>query len=204
MKLRLSLTVLTPLSALVFAACQSNTNDNFTNPPGLPPTTCAISSAVENCFGGSVGYTCTSDRPDDGDISLVCDDGTPGAAGMTIYCCAPYGQYWSDCNVDTSITGCVGTSFGFRCTGPEAPSDADSSLTCDTGVTSGSDTLYCCNSAVLPPTCAQNTTVQSECAGVAIGYACTGSDSPATSDPSLTCSPVADAGPGAYCCSPHE
>jgi hypothetical protein len=188
------------------SACQSNTNDNFENPPPPPPSTCAVDAAVADCAGGSVGYVCTSDRPDHGDTNLVCSDGIPGAPGTpptTLYCCAPYGQYWSDCTVDTTIAGCVGTSFGFRCSGPESPSDADGALACDTGTASGGDTLYCCNSAVLPPTCAADTNVR--CGGVSIGYSCGGSASPETADAGLACAGVASAtaGVSAYCCAPR-
>ncbi len=125
------------LLSLGLAACTAETNDNFTNPPPGPPATCTANPAVVGCTGGSVGYACAGDRPDDGDTSLVCSDGTPGAAGMTIYCCAPYGQYWSDCTVDTSIAGCVGDSFGFRCSGPESPDEADAALACSAGAASG-------------------------------------------------------------------
>jgi hypothetical protein len=136
-------------------ACTSQTNDNFDNPPPGPPSTCATDPAVTACSGGSVAYACSSDRPDHGDTNLVCDDGSPAAAGMTTYCCAPYGQYWSDCTVDTTVAGCTPASFGFRCSGPESPNEADASLACSAGTPSGSDTLYCCNSEVLsPPLCA--------------------------------------------------
>jgi hypothetical protein len=141
------------LLLLSSGACTSQTTDNFENPPPGPPASCTANAAVTGCAGGSVGYTCTSARPDDGDTNLVCDDGTPGAEGATIYCCAPYGQSWSDCTVDTGIAGCEGASFGFRCSGPETPSEADASLACSAGTPSGGDTLYCCNSEVLPPAC---------------------------------------------------
>jgi hypothetical protein len=186
---------------LSFAACTSTTNDNFQNPPVQPPATCTPNPNVAGCVGGSVGYTCTADRPDDGDVSLVCDDGAPGAEGMTIYCCAPYGQYWSDCTVDTSIAGCVGDSFGFRCSGPESPDEADASLACSAGTPSGGDTLYCCDSAVLPPTCAAcqaGTAGCVGCEGVAIAYSCAAGVTPEQLDPALVCEP----GPSAlsFCC----
>lgn len=192
-------------SALVLlGACQENTTDNFTNPPTLPPSTCTVNAAVEGCFGGSVGYTCSKDRPDDGDVSLVCGDGVAVAAGMTAYCCAPFGTYWNDCNVDTSIVGCVDNSYGFSCTGEESPSEADASLVCSVGTASGSDTLYCCNSAVLAPTCAPDVLIQPSCLGVAIGYSCTADDTPTSSDPDLACAPssVTESGVLGYCCIP--
>jgi len=184
------------LLSLCLSACTSTTPDNFQNPPAGPPSTCTANAAVAGCSGGSVGYTCAGDRPDDGDTNLVCNDGTPGAAGMTIYCCAPYGQYWSECTVDTSVAGCAGDSFGFTCSGPESPADADASLACSAGTASGSDTLYCCNSVVLPPTCAADPTVTG-CAGATIGYSCAGGTTPTELLPALACT---SGGSGGFCC----
>jgi hypothetical protein len=193
-RLPLQLTVSLLLSCGL--ACTSTTVDNFENPPPGPPATCTENPAVVGCEGGSLGYTCAGNRPDDGDTNLVCSDGTPGAAGMMIYCCAPYGQYWSDCTVDTSIAGCVGDSFGFKCSGPESPDEADASLACSEGTASGSDTLYCCNSAVLPPACAADPTVQG-CKGASIGYSCAGATTPSLVDPALVCSSGTS---GGFCC----
>jgi len=178
------------------AACTSQTNDNFENPPPGPPATCATSAAVPGCEGGSLGYVCTAGRPDAADTNLVCSDGTPGAAGSTIYCCAPYGQYWSECTVDTGIPGCVGNSFGFRCSGPETPGEADTSLACSAGTPSGSDMLFCCNSAVLAPTCAPDPTIEA-CLSPSIGYACAAGTTPADLDPALQCRAVSA---GLFCC----
>ena len=186
------------LLSLGLADCTSTTTDNFQNPPAGPPATCTVNTAVVGCTGGSVGYTCAGDRPDDGDNNLVCDDGTPGAVGMTIYCCAPFGQYWNDCTLFTSVPGCVGESFGFSCAGPESPADADSSLACSAGTMSDEGaTLYCCNSVVLPPACAADRTVQG-CEGSTIGYSCAGGATPTQLDPSLACTP-GDGG-GGFCC----
>jgi hypothetical protein len=141
------------LFALAVTGCTSQTNDNFENPPPGPPASCTMSAAVTGCAGGSVGFVCAGDRPDDGDTNLVCDDGVPGAGGTTVYCCAPFGQYWNECTVDTHVPGCADDAFGFRCSGPESPDEADSSLACSAGTPSGGDTIYCCNSLVLPPAC---------------------------------------------------
>jgi hypothetical protein len=192
------------IAVVLLGACQANTTDNFLNPPNGPPSTCNVDSAVEGCLGGSVGYTCMGDRPDDGDVSLVCSDGVAAAAGLTAYCCAPFGTYWNDCNVDTSIAGCVDNSYGFSCTGEESPSEADASLVCSAGTPSGSDTLYCCNSAVLKPTCAPDAVIQPSCQGVAIGYSCTQGDTPTSSDSDLACAPssITESGVVGYCCIP--
>ena len=195
-----ALTILLPLG---LPACTSQTIDNFENPPPGPPAACTMSTLVTGCAGGSQGYVCAGDRPDDGDTNLVCSDGVPGAAGSTIYCCAPYGQYWSDCTVDTSIPGCVADSFGFTCSGPERPDDADSSIICNAGTPSGSSTGYCCTSAVLSPTCAPDATIET-CGSLAIGYSCAGDDSPGNSAPSLACSmgQVGSDGTTPRCCIP--
>jgi hypothetical protein len=182
-------------------ACTAQTSDDFENPPPGPPASCAAAPSVTGCEGGSVGYTCAGDRPDHGDTNLVCDDGAPGAAGATIYCCAPYGQYWSDCTVDTAVEGCVGESFGFRCSGPESPGEADATLACSAGTKSGGDTLYCCNSLTLPPTCTacvnDDGSACAGCDGAAIPYTCAAGTRPSDLDPRLVCTP----GPsGLSCC----
>ena len=191
------------LFALVLASCTQQTKDNFQDPPFGPPTSCTMNASVSGCSGGSLGYTCDGGRPDEKDTSLVCSDGMPSAAGATIYCCAPYGQYYSDCAVDASIPGCVGDAFGFRCAALTSPSEADQFLACNTGKKSGDDMLYCCNSVTLPPTCAADAAVEG-CAGVAIGYSCVGTDSPNKTNASLACSVPKRAASGATesCCLP--
>jgi hypothetical protein len=188
------------LLLLSSGACTSQTTDNFEDPPPGPPAACTPDPAVADCNGGSLGYTCAGDRPDRGDTNLVCSDGEPAANGMTSYCCAPYGQYWSDCTVDTGIAGCEGSSFGFKCTGPETPSQADASLACSAGVPSGGDLLYCCNAEVLPPACAPCRADGAACVGcegAAIPYRCAPVLTPDGLDPSLVCAP----GPSElFCC----
>ena len=73
---------------LAVAACTTQTKDNFTNPPPGPPSSCTQVTALEGCTAGSLSFSCTSDRPDDGDTDLVCDDGAPGVAGATVFCCS--------------------------------------------------------------------------------------------------------------------
>jgi hypothetical protein len=173
---------------VVFAvsACTVHTEDNFTNPPPGPPASCTTVAALDGCSGGSVSYTCTGDRPDDGDTSLVCSKGTPGASGTTLYCCAPYGQPYSECTVNTTIAGCNGYSIGFACSGETAPDQADSALTCSPGEASGAEKTYCCTSTPVAPTCAPDPSVPG-CSGVAIGYSCVGAASPDPTNTSLTC-----------------
>jgi hypothetical protein len=174
--------------------CDSQTSDNFQNPPQGPPSTCAA-TAVNQCSGGSVEYACSKDRPDDGDTNLVCDEGTPAALGMTSYCCAPYGQYWSDCTVDSTIVGCPAAAFGFLCMGLVSPAQADTSLTCSAGTAVSGGTTYCCNSEVLPDGCAADGTVS--CSGNNSGYSCAAGQTPQALDPSLAC---IQAGDSVFCC----
>ena len=191
---------------LCLAGCDSRTTDNFPSPPAGPPPSCSATTAILGCEGGSQGYSCTSDRPDHGDASLVCSDGTPGGGGTTLYCCAPYGTYYSECYVDTTLAGCVNDSFGFRCTGETSPSEADASLACSTPVTGAAGKAYCCSSAVPAPTCTADLTVTA-CRGTEISYSCVGSDAPNQNDSSTACARLGDSNGGAntaYCCLPFQ
>ncbi len=172
--------------AIGLSACTVSTEDNFPNPPPGPPASCTTIAAIDGCSGGSISYSCTGDRPDDGDANLVCSAGTPAAAGATLYCCAPYGQFYSECTVSTSVPGCVGSSLGFACSGETAPDEADPSLTCGKGAASDGKKTYCCTSAAIPPTCAPDPRV-SDCAGTAIGFSCVGTAAPDETNASLSC-----------------
>jgi hypothetical protein len=185
------------------ASCTVSTEDNFTNPPPGPPASCVTATAIDGCSGGSVSYSCTGGRPDEGDTNLVCSVGTPSVAGATLYCCAPYGQFYSECTVTTTIPGCVGNSLGFACSGATSPDQADSSLTCSKGAVSGAQKTFCCTSGPIASTCAPDPMV-SDCTGVAIGYSCAGPDAPAGANASVTCGPATPPGPGetSHCCIP--
>ena len=76
-------------------------------------------------------------------------------------------------------------------------------LACGPGAKRGEQTIYCCNSVVLPPTCAVDPDVRG-CTGVAIGYACVGTDSPNQANASLACSTKTAQGSGRTetCCIP--
>ena len=187
-------------SVLAIAACQTSTTDNFQNPQPGPPATCAPIASVAGCDGGSRSYSCSSDRPDDGDVDLVCSAGSPGPLGATLYCCAPYEQSSSECAPDPALAGCGGVAIGFACTGEVSPSDADPSIACSAALVDGSASDYCCNTADIPPTCAVDPSIA--CSGVAAGYACAGSDAPFPAG-DFTCAAVATGSGGtSYCCSP--
>jgi hypothetical protein len=66
-------------ASMALAACTTSTQDDLTNPPPGPAASCAPISALSGCVAGALSFSCTSDRPDDGDTNLVCDRGRPGA-----------------------------------------------------------------------------------------------------------------------------
>jgi len=189
-------------AVLTLSACDLATRENFPSPLG-PPASCTMTSAIVGCEGGSQGYACTSSRPDAGDMNLVCSDGTPGVGGATLYCCAPYATYFSECHADTSVAGCANDALGFACTGETSPSDADATLACSAPVKDGGTTAYCCSSEVPAPTCGPDPTVTS-CPGASIGYSCVGGDAPNRSDAAFICTPTGAAagakGSSPFCC----
>jgi hypothetical protein len=188
------------VAALVAAGCQEVTTDNFQNPPPGVPDTCTQIASLPGCDNGSISYSCTSDRPDDvgsasGDSQqLACSDGTPGPEGTMQYCCAPLSTYFTNCAVDTAITGCGASSIGFAC-GDTAPSDADPTIACSASLGGGT---YCCNTAALSSSCAVDPGVAA-CTGIEVGYSCVDGATPSDGDPALACTA---AGGGAYCCIP--
>ncbi len=111
----------------------------------VPTTTCAADATV-NCSAGGNGFSCTgSDMPDTS--SLICSDGTAGAGmgGATGFCCIPAATTTTTCAEDATVTGCVAGSFGFSCTGSDAPQAAYTNLTCSTATAGNAgSSLYCC------------------------------------------------------------
>ncbi len=195
----------TTFSILVFAtACQVTTTDNFANPPPGPPDSCTVIASLTGCDQGSVSYACKSDRPDDGDPNLACSNGTPGAPGTTLYCCAPYAQADSECAPDTALAGCSGVAIGFSCTGggdpSTSPSDADPTIACSAAMQGDGAKQYCCNTAAPIATCAIDPTIA--CLGIEVGYSCTGSDVPLPSGFACAAQPASVAGQTSYCCAP--
>ncbi len=103
--------------------------------------------------GNAIGYSCATGAapPDSQDSSLVCSTAIT-ANNVDEYCCytnttaPPSG---ATCAQDPGVTGCQpnanGTpSYGFSCTGSDAP-DADfSNLTCSTPTPASGATTYCC------------------------------------------------------------
>ena len=192
------------LSLILLAGCQVTTTDNFVNPPPGPPDSCTAIASLPGCDQGSISYSCASDRPDDGDANLVCSNGTPGALGAQLYCCAPFAQYDSACAPDPTLAGCGGVAMGFRCTGegdpPTTPSDADPTIACSAAIADGGANRYCCNTAAPIATCAVDPSMA--CTGIAVGYSCAGSDAPFPTGFTCTAQPAAAAGQTGYCCMP--
>ncbi|HTQ04555.1 MAG TPA: hypothetical protein VMI54_11895 [Polyangiaceae bacterium] len=107
------------------------------------------------------------------------------------------------CAQDSTVP-CTSPALGYSCTGAALPTDTDAALNCGSGIESGGETTYCCNTttSVAQNTCATDPTIVS-CGTEATPYTCSGSVTPETSDPSLNCG---DGVPGAngtlsYCCS---
>jgi hypothetical protein len=202
------------VALLTLIGCTTQTQDDFTSSPPGPPASCTAIDALPGCGAGSVSYACAGDRPDDGDTNLVCDDGVPGpgedGAATTLYCCAPYGQWASECVPATDVPGCGAESLGFSCSGAVTPDQVDTSIVCSGALAGDGGTHdYCCvpfeQSAA---TCRCSTfdvdaglcgsTTAGPC-GTEIGFDCAPGHTPVEVNPLLEC-PVSDAGAGAYCC----
>jgi hypothetical protein len=190
--------------------CTASTQDNFTNPPPGPPASCSSIPALEGCTGGSLSYSCTSSRPDDGDDGIVCDDGSPGVAGATLYCCAPYGQWATEC-APATVPGCGTESIGFSCSGETSPDQADTSLVCSAALAGDGGTRdYCCISfdqssglcrcASFGDDAGMCGVEETGCPGATIGFACAATHAPAEVNPLLDCSAPDGGSEGAYCC----
>jgi hypothetical protein len=191
------------LALPILLACNETSSNNFTTQ--APPDTCTPQADVTGCNSGETGYACTgSQAPDDGDNELVCDDGSPGASGTTLYCCLTYAQRYSDCSADDGISGCQG-GYGFSCTGATSPDMADTFLGCkktsgDIEPDGGGPGTYCCLSVTTPASCVPRPSLA--CDGASVGYACTGTDTPDSIDTSVVCSRSASSVSQAtgYCC----
>jgi hypothetical protein len=208
------LTALAAMAALDLAlgGCTTSTQDNFTNPPPGPPATCAPIATLTGCSAGSISYSCTSDRPDDGDTSLVCDDGTPGVGGSeTLFCCAPYGQWATECVPATRVPGCGAQSLGFACAGESSPDQVDPSLVCSRAIAGDAGARdFCCvsvdqSSAIcrcssFDPDAGTCGSALSSCAGAAIGFDCAAGHDPTDLNAVLACAAPDGGSAGAFCC----
>jgi hypothetical protein len=138
-------------------------------------TNCSQNTSL-SCTTGSYGYSCTAGTPapDVAYPSLICSVPTV-VGGVDEYCCGyTTVASGSTCNVDSTVDGCVGDSYGFSCTGSDRP-DADySGITCSSGTLSGSDTLYCCvyNDSTTTQTVTCNQNYQAPANGGTCGVSC--------------------------------
>jgi hypothetical protein len=197
-------------------ACTAATQDNFQNPPAGPPASCSLAPAMTGCTAGAVAYSCAGGRPDDGDGAIVCDDGTPGDggadAGSTLYCCAPYAQWATECTPRTTIAGCGAQSIGFSCAGGTAPDEADTAIVCSGAIESAEGAHdYCCvpfdqanavcRCASFDPTSKLCGLSPTGCAGSAVAFACAAGHTPSEINPLLGCAQPDGGGAGnTFCC----
>ena len=190
----LALALLALAVAVGDEGCAATVQVDACNPD--PTVDCATS-----CTPGDVGYTCTGvdvTPPDSAGYCTPVDDVT--------FCCFTTAP---TCMLDSSITGCSGTSTGWSCTGSDAPDAPDTTLECSVGVpdpTSSGTTDYCCLTGETFPagTCAANPTVAG-CAGGSYGFTCAGSDTPGQTDSTLICDfGVPDGSSTDYCCLPPQ
>ena len=167
--------------------------------------TCSVDSSVVGCQGSSLGFSCTSGRPDTSDTSLVCSAGTAIANGEA-FCCVSYVPS-SSCTEDTSVS--CPSAIGFSCTGGTSPDQENSALSCGAGIagTTPGSTAYCCSAGSTTPVTSGCTTDSAvACTAPTVGYSCTGGSTPTASDSTpLSCGAGADEGNGAlgYCCNPE-
>jgi hypothetical protein len=198
-------------ATLALGGCTTSTQSNFTDPPPGPPSTCAPTAALAGCSAGSLSFACSTDRPDDGDTNLVCDRGTPGVGGTTLYCCAPYGQWATECVPVPKVPGCGAQSFGFACTGASSPDQVDPSLVCSQAIAGAAGAKdYCCVSAdQTSPVCRCASFdddagacggASSTCVGASIGFLCVGAHTPAELNALLSCDVPAGGAGGSFCC----
>lgn len=185
-------------AGLIGCTVNSTTNNpgNGNNGNNGNTDTCTADTTVD-CMQGN-GWSCTgSDTPED-NADVVCSTGTEDS-GKTDYCCVTGSGVTSTCSIDSSVTCQEGT--GFSCTGSDSPDQSDSSLVCSEPSSDGSNTDYCCTPYSSGGTCMQDSTVTG-CTSGSYGFSCTGSDSPSSTDSSLTCStPTTDPNGGMdYCC----
>ncbi|MGA2448859.1 MAG: hypothetical protein ABTD50_09305 [Polyangiaceae bacterium] len=177
--------------------------------------TCVSDHSVSGCAAGSYGFSCTgTDSPEADYSGIVCSTGGVSGANSQgvpamLYCCAypssstPTGG----CTLDSAVS-CTGGASGYSCTaGSQPPDSANSSLLCSTPQPAGTTDQYCCAAipAASSSTCQQDQSVTG-CVG-SYGFACTGTDTPASDFSGVTCGNSGVAGTNSqgvaatlYCC----
>lgn len=114
--------------------------------PLIPKDGCAADARVAPCTQPSTGYSCDgAATPAVALASLRCGPGFPGPDGDTSYCCRPVDATGS-CRTDIDVTDCPAGAVGFSCTGSDAPTAAESYLSCGPGAAQADGTTrYCCS-----------------------------------------------------------
>ncbi len=206
---------LAAIALLALAGCTTQTQDNFTNPPPGPPASCRTVAPLAGCASGSVSYACAGGGPDETDMNLVCDDGVPGPVGdgdggaaTTLYCCARYGRWASECVAALDVPGCGAESLGFSCKGAVTPDQVDTSIVCSAAIArDGGPSAYCCvpfDQSAAACRCSTfdedaglcGSTAAGAC-GTGVGFDCAPGHTPVEGNPLLACA-ASDA--GATCC----
>lgn len=145
-------------------------------------------------------YACNNAAlPSDEDPTLICENGSPGPSGSTIFCCTSQGSS-SGCSANGT---CAGGEISYECSGAGSPSQQDSTLVCNPDPATGAN-AYCCISGDSGATSSSCT--EQEDAGCTSGttaYVCPSSANPNTNDPTLNCSAptVLTSNFVSYCCS---
>ncbi len=144
--------------------------------------------------------------------NLVCDRRDPRRRRHArFYCCAPYGQWATECVPVPKVPGCGAQSFGFACTGASSPDQVDPSLVCSQAIAGAAGAKdYCCVSAdQTSPVCRCASFdddagacggASSTCVGASIGFLCVGAHTPAELNALLSCDVPAGGAGGSFCC----
>src|SRR5258708_19053079 len=105
------------------------------------------------------------------------------------------------CAQHNSAAGCTPDAAEFSCTGGATPEQHDPSLRCSDGTPDNGAIFYCCVTFAATSTCAADATVTG-CGPSALGFSCTGGDTPEQNAPALSCSRgiPGNAGSTLYCC----
>ncbi len=155
--------------------------------------------ADAGCDEGGVAYTCNNAAlPSDSDPTLICENGSPGANGSTVFCCTSQSTTGSGC---TSNGTCAGGEISYLCTGAGSPSQSDSTLICEADPASGAN-AYCCIAGDSGATTSCTEQEDAGCTSGATAYVCPSSTTPDTTDPTLNCSAptILTGGFVSYCC----
>jgi hypothetical protein len=161
---------------------------------------CAPDPGVTGCAFPSYSFSCAvaGDTPDTFDCTLTCSEDQ----GTGTFCCDENGVCSGGCSDDDALS-CYPGTFGVDCTGGADPETSSPEYICSVSTPQSDGSRgYCCATGFGPLNCTQDPSVTG-CEGPALGFSCTGPDTPDLADSMLTCSAgVRDPSTGAmlYCC----